>query len=46
MSYGKEIIYRTHAKTVGEVLAEKNISLAENDIVAPAKMQKSLPYGH
>lgn len=33
--YGEKIVYRTHAKTIAELLAEKNITLEENDILAP-----------
>ncbi|MDQ3123124.1 MAG: ubiquitin-like domain-containing protein [bacterium] len=33
--YGKALTLRTHTKTVGELLAEKNVKLAEDDSVKP-----------
>ena len=34
--YGQHVPVRTHAKTVGDLLAEKNVQLAENDSVRPS----------
>ena len=38
--YGEPGIYRTHAKTVGELIAEKNIKLNEGDVLAPGNEKK------
>lgn len=35
--YGTPAVIRTHAKTVGDLLASKNIKLAKTDIVQPAE---------
>lgn len=35
--YGTQVLVRTHAKTVGELLKEKNIILASGDTVQPAE---------
>ena len=34
--YGTPVVLRTHAKTVGELIKEKNIKLIKNDQVVPA----------
>ena len=35
--YGTNLTVRTHSKTVGELLAEKNVKLAKGDTVQPAE---------
>ncbi len=37
--YGEEASYRTHAKTVGEVMDEKEIVLSQGDVLAPGREQ-------
>lgn len=34
--YGTQLAVRTHAKTVGELLKEKHVSLAKDDVVQPS----------
>ena len=41
--YGKESVIRTHAKTVGELLKEKNISPKKDDTLSVGRSAKIIP---
>lgn len=38
--YGTQVMMRTHAKTVGDLLDERNVNLGPNDSVQPARSTK------
>lgn len=41
--YGTQVVVRTHAKTVGELLKEKHVSLASGDTVQPSAESLLVP---
>jgi uncharacterized protein YabE (DUF348 family) len=43
--YGTQVVIRTHAKTVGDLIAEKNIKLAPGDTVQPGMDVPLAPNG-